>query len=47
MLKVKRDDFYDLENQDGSFNMDDVNNLFKKITDKYDNEEDEEKEEEE
>lgn len=48
MLKVKRDDFYELNNDDGSFNLDDVNNLFAQIQDKHgdDNNDDNEDEEE-
>ena len=47
MLKVKRDDFYELNNNDEGFNMDDVNNLFSQIQNKYEDEKDESKEKEE
>ena len=37
MLKVKRDDIYDLNNEDGGFDLDDVNNLFMKIQNNHEN----------
>jgi len=47
MLKVKRDDIYDLNNEDGSFDLDDVNNLFMKIQNNHDDEESDTDDEEE
>ena len=45
MLKVKRDDFYELNNNDDDFNLDNVNNLFKQISDEYKKEDDDKEEE--
>ena len=42
MLKVKRDDFYELNNDDNDFNMDNVNDLFKQISNNYNKSEEEE-----
>lgn len=41
MLKVKRDDYLELNNEDGNLNLDSINDLFQKIKENY--EEDEEK----
>lgn len=41
MLKVKRDDYYDLNNNDEGFNMDDVNNLFSQIQNRYEDDDEE------
>ena len=35
MLKVKRDDYLELNNEDGKLNLDNVNDLFKKISENY------------
>lgn len=41
MLKVKRDDYLELNNEDGNLNLDSINDLFQKIKENY--EEDKEK----
>ena len=45
MLKVKRDDFYELNNDDNNFDLNDVNNLFKQISNSHINEESDKEEE--
>ena len=46
MLKVKRDDFYELNNND-DFNLDNVNDLFKQISQNHSDDEKKEEEDEE
>lgn len=43
MLKVKRDDYLELNNEDGNLNLDNVNDLFKKISENYKEENEEKK----
>lgn len=38
MLKVKRDDYLELNNEDGNLNLDNVNDLFQKIKENYEEE---------
>lgn len=38
MLKVKRDDYYDLNDNEGGFDMNDVNQLFSQIQNRYEEE---------